>query len=191
VLDALALGARHGWDPDHLAAIAELTASQRGGWHGFVLGIRYALGHAATVALLGLVASEAGLSTPDWLIGLTLVGLGGWALWRLVLGHTHEHAHEPSDDDHLHHHPEEPTGPHRHRHRHAVAVGALHGLGGAPAAILVGGQGRVALLVFTGGLLVSNGVVGAIAGATTRVAVVAWAGAVAGTVYGMFLMLAG
>lgn len=31
VLEAFALGARHGFDPDHLAAISELTASQRGG----------------------------------------------------------------------------------------------------------------------------------------------------------------
>jgi len=77
---------------------------------------------------------------------------------------------------------------HRHRHRHAVGVGVIHGLGGAPSAVLAGGRGGWALLAFTAGLLISNGAVGAIAGVTTKVAVLAWVGVVGGTTYGIALI---
>lgn len=194
MLDALALGARHGFDPDHLAAITELTASERGGWQGLVLGLRYALGHGVMVAALGLGAAQANLETPGWVIGLTLVILGAWAMWRLARGGTyeHEHLHDHSGAaTHDHVHQAGPVGRHRHRHRHAVAVGAVHGLGGAPAAVLAGGRGGSALVAFVAGLLLSNGAVGAVAGTTTRLSAVAWAGTVAGTAYGAFLIIEG
>lgn len=193
VLDALVLGTRHGLDPDHLAAITELTASERGGWRGFLLGLRYALGHAAMVAALGFAAAQAGLDTPDWLIGLTLVLLGTWAIWRLSRAATyeHDHVHDHEAAPHHHDHQERPAGRHRHPHRHALAVGAVHGFGGAPAAIIAGGRGGGTLIAFTAGLLLSNGAVGAIAGTTTRLSAAAWIGAVAGTAYGVFLITAG
>lgn len=195
MLDALTLGARHGFDPDHLAAITELTASERGGWRGFLLGMRYAVGHSTMVAALGLAAARAGLDTPDWVIGLTLVLLGTWALWRLSSRGTYEHHHHHHHHDHdsvphAHDHPAKPVAGHRHAHRHALVVGAVHGLGGAPAAIVAGTRGGGALVAFTAGLLLSNGAVGAIAGTTTRLALVAWIGAVAGTAYGAFLIAA-
>lgn len=197
MLDSFLLGARHGVDADHLVAISELTAGERGGLGGFVAGVRYALGHAATVLALGLVAGTMGFETPDRVIGATLVGLGAWAAVRLSKGtaleheHLHEHGGAP-DAPHAHDHEvEAPTAPHRHRHRHEVAVGMVHGLGGAPGAVLVGGRGGVALLVFTGGLLLSNGVVGAVAGATAQLTVVAWTGVVLGTAYGTLLLFGG
>lgn len=180
MLDAFALGARHGLDADHLAAISELTASQRGGIAGFLAGIRYALGHAVAVAAIGFAAGEAGVEVPAWVVGVTLVGLGAWAASRLRWGHTHEHEHtDPT------------TGAvvrHSHRHRHAIGVGVVHGLGGAPSAVLAGSRGGLALAAFTVGLLVVNGAVGAAAGVTTRIAVLAWAGIVGGTAYGLALV---
>lgn len=152
MLDALVLGTRHGVDADHLAAISELTASQRGGWRGFVLGIRYAAGHAAMVATLGLVAAGAGVEMPDWVIGLTLIGLGAWAMSRLRRGVLYEHEHEHDHRDgglHDHRHHFAPSRPHRHQHGHAVAVGAVHGLGGAPSAVLLGGRGGLGILPMT------------------------------------------
>jgi hypothetical protein len=181
VLDALALGARHGFDADHIAAISELTASERGGRRGFVAGIKYALGHAAAVAALGFAFGAAGLNVPAWVIGATLLGLGGWAAVRLAWGHAHAHVHV-----------DEQTGRvvrHTHRHRHGIGVGVVHGLGGAPSAVLVGGRGGAALLAFTVGLLVSNGAIGALAGTTTKVAVFAWLGIAAGSAYGLALVL--
>jgi hypothetical protein len=128
VLDAFALGARHGLDADHLAAISELTASQRGGLRGFVAGIRYALGHAAAVAAIGLAAGASHFEIPAWVVGVTLIGLGVWAAVRLAWGHSHEHVHvDPGSGAPVQH---------THRHRHAVGVGVVHGLGGAPSAVL-------------------------------------------------------
>lgn len=177
MLDAFALGARHGLDADHLAAISELTASERGGVVGFVAGIRYALGHAAAVAALGFAAGQANVEVPGWVVGLTLVGLGVWAGLRLGWGHSHEHQHVVDGA----------VIRHAHRHRHAVGVGLVHGLGGAPSAVLAGGRGGLALAAFTVGLLVANGLVGAIAGTTTKVVALAWAGVVGGTAYGVAL----
>ncbi len=180
MLDAFALGARHGLDADHLAAISELTAGERGGLVGFLAGARYALGHAAAVAAIGFAAGEVGIEVPGWVIGLTLIGLGVWAAVRLrVVGHRHEHRHVVDGM----------VVEHSHRHRHAVGVGVLHGLGGAPSAVLVGSRGGLGLAAFTLGLLVANGLVGAVAGATTRVVVLAWLGIIGGVAYGTVLTL--
>jgi high-affinity nickel-transport protein len=185
VLDAFALGARHGFDADHLAAISELTASQRGGVLGFVAGIRYALGHAVSVAAIGFAAGEAGLDVPGWVIGATLVGLGLWAAVRLLRGHTHGHEHAHGIEV-VHH-------SHRHRHggahAHAVGIGLVHGLGGAPSAVLAGSRGGLALATFAVGLLLANGMVGAIAGVSTKVALLAWVGVAGGVTYGTALMV--
>ena len=181
MLDALALGARHGLDADHLAAISELTAAERGGFRGFLAGLRYAAGHAAALLALGWVAGTAGVEVPGWVVGATLIGLGAWAGARLVWGHTHEHVHvDPATGARVHH---------AHRHRHAIGVGVVHGLGGAPAAVLTAGRGGGALAAFTLGLLVVNGAVGAVAGVTTKVAVLAWLGVAGGTAYGVALVV--
>ena len=180
MLDALALGARHGFDADHLAAISELSAAERGGWRGFVAGIRYALGHAVAVVALGLVAGATGVDVPAWVVGWTLVGLGAWAALRLLWGHRHEHEHID----------EESGGRvrHTHRHRHAVGVGMVHGLGGAPSAVLVGGRGGLAVVAFAVGVLFANGAVGLVAGVSSRAAALAWLGIAGGTVYGVALI---
>jgi len=179
MLDTFALGARHGFDADHLAAISELTAGERGGVVGFLAGIRYALGHAAAVAALGFAAGEAGIEVPAWVVGATLIGLGAWAAARLTWGHTHEHVHVLGGE----------VVRHVHRHRHAIGVGVVHGLGGAPSAVLAGSRGGVGLAAFTVGLLLANGAVGAVAGVTTKVTALAWTGIVGGALYGAALVL--
>ncbi len=180
MLDAFALGARHGLDADHLAAISQLTASERGGLRGFVAGLRYALGHAGAVMVIGFGAGAAGLEVPASAIGLTLIGLGVWAAARLVWGHRHEHEHvELATGDRTRH---------VHRHRHAVGVGVVHGLGGAPSVLLAGGRGGLSLAAFAFGLLAVNGAVGAVAGVTTKAAMLAWIGIAGGTAYGVALV---
>jgi len=56
----LLLGLRHGFDYDHLAAISDITAVQRNWRSGLRLGMTYALGHAFTVAVLGIAVRRAG-----------------------------------------------------------------------------------------------------------------------------------
>ncbi len=70
------LGLRHGFDYDHLAAITDITSVQ-GNWReGMRLGLLYALGHALTVAALGVSVIALHLTIPPGLdaIGERVVG---------------------------------------------------------------------------------------------------------------------
>ena len=76
---AVALGLRHGVDPDHLAVIDGLSRLRPSRWNG----VLFALGHGALVTLLavgvgGLLARSIGRFAPWFLIVLGLVNL-----WRL------------------------------------------------------------------------------------------------------------
>jgi high-affinity nickel permease len=48
-----ALGLRHGFDYDHIAAISDITSVEPRLTRSMRLGVLYALGHAVTVAVLG------------------------------------------------------------------------------------------------------------------------------------------
>jgi high-affinity nickel-transport protein len=101
-----ALGFRHGFDYDHLAAISDITSVQRGWKQGMGLGLLYVLGHALTVALLACAVILLHLSLPahldaigERLVGATLVLLAVYVLWAFIRrrdGATvHGHAHIP------------------------------------------------------------------------------------------------
>lgn len=139
--------------PDHLAAVAPLAVREhRGTWKG---GARWGLGHSAGVGLVGLLAFALRQSLPQdrvhgwteqistWserLVGVMLIGIGLWALRRVlqVEVHAHRHAHDGSEHEHVHFH-----GPgHQHGgaeahgvgrgHPHAAfGIGTLHGLAGS------------------------------------------------------------
>jgi high-affinity nickel-transport protein len=84
---AVALGLRHGVDPDHLAAIDALSRLRPSRWNG----VLFALGHGALVTLLAigvgrLLALSVGPYAP-WL----LILLGAVNLWRLRTPTAHHH----------------------------------------------------------------------------------------------------
>jgi high-affinity nickel permease len=96
----LLLGLRHGFDYDHLAAISDITSVQRNWLSGLRLGMTYALGHACTVAALGVAVLELHLGLPEgldhWaerLIGLTLIVLGIGVVAGILRRDAHGHAH--------------------------------------------------------------------------------------------------
>lgn len=92
LVSCLLLGFRHGFDYDHLAAITDITSVQRGWREGMRLGLLYALGHALTVAVLGVGVIFLHLSLPhhldqvsERLVGATLIVLAIYVLatlWR-------------------------------------------------------------------------------------------------------------
>jgi high-affinity nickel-transport protein len=88
---ALALGFRHGFDWDHIAALTDLTGSQGSPRRSMRLATLYALGHAVMVVALGSLAILFAEQVPDPLdvamervVGATLVVLALWILWTAV-----------------------------------------------------------------------------------------------------------
>jgi hypothetical protein len=130
--------------PDHLAALSPLALSRgRKAWR---LGVRWGLGHsggALVLAGIGLLLRErfdlrilSGWS--ERAVGVSLVGIGLWALrraWKSSL-HVHPHTHDGVLHVHVHahapgqgHDPKTAAGSHAHEHT-ALGVGFLHGLSG-------------------------------------------------------------
>lgn len=84
-------GLRHGIDWDHIAAIADITGSQEDRGRALWFGTLYALGHAAVVFALGVLAIVAGDLLPAGVdevmgrvVGVTLILLGLYVLVSLV-----------------------------------------------------------------------------------------------------------
>ena len=95
LLSCAILGFRHGFDYDHIAAITDITSVQKRAATSMRLGLAYALGHAAMIALLGAVVILFQLSLPhrfdsvaERLVGLTLILLAIYVLGSLVWGRT-------------------------------------------------------------------------------------------------------
>ncbi len=88
---AFVLGARHGLDWDHLAAIADLAGSSGRSRHSLVLALSYCLGHGLVIVLLGVLVGLVGVRLPheldlgfEGIVGLTLIGLGALVLGQIV-----------------------------------------------------------------------------------------------------------
>jgi cytochrome c biogenesis protein CcdA len=87
VATALALGFRHGFDWDHLAALSDIAASQQSRRRSMMLATMYALGHAAVAFAIGAAVILASAHLPELvgdvmerLVGVTLVALGVWVI---------------------------------------------------------------------------------------------------------------
>ncbi|UUZ92919.1 hypothetical protein LJK87_48045 [Paenibacillus sp. P25] len=83
------MGFRHGFDTDHVAAIADLVGAESGNKAGrqVKLGLMYVLGHGLIVLMLGMLAVFTGSRPPEpvlealeSLVGVSLVVLGAAVL---------------------------------------------------------------------------------------------------------------
>ncbi len=130
--------------PDHLAAVAPLSLAR--GRHDWRTGLRWGLGHAGGVLVVGLLSLvlrevlplEKISSWAERLVGVTLIGVGIWGLRRAAQQHVHSHAHthDGSTHVHFHVHGKDSSGhsdaKSKHLHTHAAfAVGTMHGLAGS------------------------------------------------------------
>jgi len=171
------LGLRHASDPDHLAAVTTLIASEEDldkvRKAGF-MGLLWGAGHATTLVLIGLplvlfnrYLPEVVQQAAEALIGAIIILLAVRLLlrWRRGLFHVHAHTHDGEPHRHLHSHARDDAHEHAHAKRTplgAYGVGLVHGIGGSGGLTLLllstisdKTQATGALLLFAVGTAVS------------------------------------
>lgn len=130
------LGVRHAVEADHLAAVATLVDDEddRPG----LVGTSWGVGHALPVVALGLLLVGMGVRVSDGtfgafeaLVGVVLVGLGGYTLLDVV--GVERHVHGDGDAGHLHLRVGDALFGHSHRHGRGggFLVGVVHGVAGS------------------------------------------------------------
>jgi ABC-type nickel/cobalt efflux system permease component RcnA len=149
LLVSLLLGLRHASDPDHLAAVTTMIASERErdqARKAGAMGLLWGLGHGTALVFLGLplvllnqYLPEAVGKIAEVAIGCIIVLLAVRLLirWRRGLYHVHAHAHDGGE---AHRHVHSHAGDEAHGHAHHVpkrtplssyGVGLVHGIGGS------------------------------------------------------------
>jgi ABC-type nickel/cobalt efflux system permease component RcnA len=141
----LIVGVRHAFEPDHLMAIATLTAGERSARGALSVGASWGIGHATSLFILGSALTVLRTLMPDTiavafegLVAVMLLAIGldairrGWRQNRAgtLIQHRHRHhdlVHDPAT-----------SGPHFHFGLFAVArrplfVGMAHGIAGSGA----------------------------------------------------------
>lgn len=179
------IGLRHALEPDHVAAVVSL--STRGGTlrdHARS-GALWGLGHALTLLVLagscvvfGLVIPERAGRLLEGAVGVMLVVLGIQVLVRLRRSGIHVHPHTHDDGTthvHAHGHARAAGGVHAHAHPRpplrTLGVGALHGLAGSSALVLLVGSAAASPALALAYVLLFG--LGAVVGMTVLAATVA------------------
>jgi len=121
VLLGIALGARHAFEPDHLAAVSVLAADGPSARRGALIGALWGAGHTLSLLACGLAVAVAATQIPPGLsdgfelaVAAMLMVLGGRAMYRARRApHVHVVGHR--------------------RAMRPLIVGAVHGLAGSGA----------------------------------------------------------
>jgi high-affinity nickel permease len=145
------LGLRHALDADHVAAVSTFVSQRRGLVGSCVLGTFWGIGHTAALLLAAVATTLLQLRIPpgadrtlEAVVAIVIVALGANVV-RQAIGsvrvHRHEHVHDGRAHRHLHVHVGSPAA---HTHGHLVSdagrplvMGALHGLAGSAAVLLL------------------------------------------------------
>jgi ABC-type nickel/cobalt efflux system permease component RcnA len=149
LLVSLLLGLRHASDPDHLAAVTTLIASEKESDQARkagAMGLLWGLGHGTALVFLGLPLVLLNQYLPEVVgkiaevaIGCIIVLLAARLLirWRRGLYHAHAHAHD-GGEAHRHVHSHASDEAHGHAHHvpkrtplSSYGVGLVHGIGGS------------------------------------------------------------
>lgn len=175
ILLGFSLGLVHALDADHVMAVTVLSSSKPGFARTLRHCAHWALGHGFVLLSAGILLFGLGVAIPDglvWLaevlVGVFLIGMGLFCLWRfrceriVLVEHRHgevTHRHWQIEGDRTH-----ARAAANDRSGHApVMVGMLHGFAGsAPALALIPvvAQGQVAgalgyLLLFSLGVMLA------------------------------------
>ncbi len=178
LLISLFLGLRHASDPDHLAAVTTLIASEeerKQARKAGLLGLFWGLGHGTTLVILGLPLVLFNRFLPERVgqiaevaIGIVIMLLAVRLLLRWRCGFYHVHAHDNNGEpDHRHVHSHKESDSHEHdiskrTPLSAYGIGLVHGIGGSGGLTLLllstisdQTEAAVALLIFAAGTAVS------------------------------------
>lgn len=130
LLFAALVGFTHALEADHLLAVSSMVTRRTSLRLAVRDGIAWGLGHTSTIVLIGLlmIALRVGITEGvfHWFeaaVGLMLLGLGVWRLYK-VLKHRRLHQNHIEHD-------------HSHDHKMAYGVGLVHGLAGSGGLVLL------------------------------------------------------
>jgi len=184
--------------PDHLAAVTPLAIeSKKRSWG---VGLFWGLGHIVGMLLIGIlfllfkeyIPIEAISHYSEQIVGLILVGIGLWAIYKVfnkrIPKHKHPHYHkDPEPHVHIHAHPHEHDHSHgpEHKHTHSkiirqnnmasLGVGTIHGFAGVSHLILL--IPTLALPSMTDSILYLSGfAIGTLAAMTIYAAIIGFIG---------------
>jgi ABC-type nickel/cobalt efflux system permease component RcnA len=152
LLTGLGLGLAHSLDPDHVVAVSTLLCNNKSLRKSISSATVWGIGHSAVLFVIGLLVLTLSVVIPqsvlklfDCAAGVLLIALGAIVLRPLVaekiqnnqIMHDHSHSH-PHSLSHSHSHDHAIENHHGHAHLHKSAItGALQGLGGSAALMLV------------------------------------------------------
>ena len=155
------LGLKHATDADHVVAVSTIAGEFGNAWRGIWVGASWGLGHTTPLLAVGFVILllkeavleryEAVAPLLEFGVGVMLVVLGAQVFFNLRRGRLHVHAHAHSGPEHVHIHATHRAGAEpRETGRHgffqpgppmfrlkSYVIGAVHGLAGSAAVMLV------------------------------------------------------
>ena len=136
LLTGCALGVRHAFDRDHVTAVTHFISLEPNPRKSAWFGARWALGHAASVFVLGGVILLLGIRLTGAFQRCAELAVGGsliiLAVWRLILlarERVHDHTHRHDSTVHHHPHTHDPAAQHVHPYAPTL-IGMLHGAAG-------------------------------------------------------------
>lgn len=167
LLTGLGLGFVHSLDADHIVAVTTLVCNNKSLRKSVTSATVWGIGHSAILLIVGLVVLVLRITIPESVVNVfefaaavLLIVLGAYVLKPLIhewnhrrqhkagIAHPHPHTHTHTHDAHEHAHKHSHILPHSHsheagheegngRHLKSAFTGALQGLGGTAALMLV------------------------------------------------------
>jgi ABC-type nickel/cobalt efflux system permease component RcnA len=134
------LGIKHAFEPDHVVAVTTLLAKNQSFYRAASIGALWGIGHTTTLFVIGMAVLIFRISIPEAIaarlegaVGIMLILLGFRSLfWKEHPVHEHEHSHDGAVHTHAH-----IDHSHRHQHKLIFTIGAVHGLTGSGALMIL------------------------------------------------------
>jgi ABC-type nickel/cobalt efflux system permease component RcnA len=142
-----ALGLQHAIEADHLVAVSTIVSEKKSLLRASIVGGFWGLGHTIALFVVGAVViflkvqiSETTEARMEAVVGGMLVLLGLNAIRKLLTAekiHIHKHEHGEREHIHIHSHIGEHETQHHRFSPRSILIGAVHGLAGSAALMLL------------------------------------------------------